>query len=266
MKNWFWIPLVAIVGGIAGSWGPREDLAKFKESIREERAEKKVSQAAGFDAFARLANIPDIAKRRPKARTNELARKVRPLAPSGSGEAMTNVAVAARAGGTNENRLALNDDHRPTSVWMTKHGASQDLRARIEEAADLWQTRVELAKTQWKAKLGISGEKASASFESAVATMNESLRDSMQALADEIELAGKMTPELSLRMMGDAARVMAEAYDAVGAALPDEKRAEVSDMPVFEFIDPMVAEPLIGVQDKLDGGFGRTPRREDRRP
>ena len=28
MKNWFWIPLAAIVGGIAGSWGPREDLAR----------------------------------------------------------------------------------------------------------------------------------------------------------------------------------------------------------------------------------------------
>ena len=65
-------------------------------------------------------------------------------------------------------------------------------------------------------------------------------------------------------MMGDAARVMAEAYDAVGAAVPEDRRAEVSDMPVFEFIDPMAAEPLIGVQDKLDGGFGRNFRREGR--
>ena len=254
MKNWFWIPLAAIVGGIAGSWGPREDLARFKETVREERTEKKASQAAGFDAFARLANIPDVAKRRPKARTNELARSVGHLAPVAGGNRQTNVVAVAEA---KAEEAEPKSDHR----W-----SREDLRARIEEAAELWQTRVELAKTQWKAKLGISGEKATASFESAVATMNESLRDSMQALADEIEQAGKMTPELSLRMMGDAARVMAEAYDAVGAALPEGRRAEVSDMPVFEFIDPMVAEPLIGVQDKLDGGFGRSPWRKDRRP
>ena len=76
MKNWFWIPLAAIAGLVAGSWGPREDLAKFKENVREAETQQKVSGMAGFDAFAKLANIPDVAKRRPKARTNELARSV----------------------------------------------------------------------------------------------------------------------------------------------------------------------------------------------
>ena len=57
MKNWFWIPLAAIVGGIAGAWGPREDLEKFKDGVREERTQKKVSGATGFDAFARLVRI-----------------------------------------------------------------------------------------------------------------------------------------------------------------------------------------------------------------
>ena len=254
MKNWFWIPLAAIVGGIAGSWGPREDLARFKETVREERMEKKTSQAAGFDAFARLANIPDVAKRQVPKSGKDL-----------NAAAKTNRTENVRGEETNAAPVVSAETSKKPS-WHPPTGSRQDLRARIEEAAELWQTRVELAKTQWKAKLGVSGEKATASFESAVATMNESLRDAMQALADEIEQAGKMTPELSLRMMGDAARVMAEAYDAVGAALPEEKRAEVSDMPVFEFIDPMVAEPLIGVQDKLDSGFGRSSRREDWRP
>ena len=74
MKNWFWIPLAAIVGVIAGSWGPREDLECYKESVQAERTQKKVSGTAGFDAFARLANIPDVAKRRPKAGTNGVER------------------------------------------------------------------------------------------------------------------------------------------------------------------------------------------------
>ena len=43
MKNWFWIPLAAIAGLVAGSWGPREDLAKFKENVREAETQQKVS-------------------------------------------------------------------------------------------------------------------------------------------------------------------------------------------------------------------------------
>ena len=250
MRNWFWIPLAAIVGGIAGSWGPREDVERLRESVHAEKTARKVSASAGFDAFARLANIPDVARRGPRARTNELARSVRPLAPVSGENLRTNVAAAAEARRT---------DVEPKSG---RRLSREDLRARIEEAAELWQTRVELAKQQWMSKLGVSGQQGAETFESAVGAMNEALRESMEALADEIGKAGKMTPELGLRMMGDAARVMAEAYDAIGNAVPADRRAEVSEMPVFEFIDPMVAEPLIGVQDKLDGGFGRPQRRE----
>ena len=58
-------------------------------------------------------------------------------------------------------------------------------------------------------------------------------------------------------MMGDLSRNLADAYDAIGALVPADRRGEVSEMPVHEFIDPMVAEPLIGVQDKIEGGFLR---------
>ena len=243
MKNWFWIPLAAIAGVIAGSWGPREDLESYKESVQAERTQKKVSGTAGFDAFAKLANIPDVAKRRPKARTNELARSVGHLAPV---EGTTNATVVAEVEDKKSVPEEPKSDHRLSR---------EDLEARIEEAAELWNTRVEIAKTQWKGKLGIKDEKTSAAFDSAVASMNEALRDTMEALAEEIEKAGKVSPELGLRMMGDLTRNMAEAYDAIGAAVPAERRAEVSEIPVHEFIDPMVAEPLIGVQDKLEGGF-----------
>lgn len=235
MKNWYLIPLAAVAGVIAGSWGPREDLEKFKENVREERTQKKVSGTAGFDAFARLANIPDVAKRRPKARTNAVERV----------ENVEKVEKGER-GGTNGVEAAA----RRRPKW-----SREDLAARIEEAAELWNTRVELAKTQWKGRLGIKDGKASEAFDSAVATMNETLRDTMEAFAEEIENAGRMTPELGLRMMGDLTRSLAETYDAIGTTVAPERRAEVSEIPVHEFIDPMVAEPLIGVQDKLEGGF-----------
>ena len=234
MKNWFWIPLAAIAGVIAGSWGPREDLESYKESVQAERTQKKVSGTAGFDAFAKLANIPDVAKRRPKARTNAVAKV----------EKVDKVEKAETNG--------VETVERKTRPQLSR----EDLSVRLEEAAELWNTRVEIAKNQWKDKLGVKDEKSSAAFDSAVATMNESLRDTMEALAEEIEKAGKVNTELGIRMMGDISRNLAEAYDAIGAAVSPERRDEVSEMPVHEFIDPMVAEPLIGVQDKLEGGLG----------
>ena len=241
MKNWFWIPLAAIAGGIVGSWGPREDLELYKANVQEERTQKKVSGTTGFDAFAKLANIPDVARHRPKARTNELARSVRhPVSVEGA---------------TNAAAVVVEQKAIPEETKSKPRLSREDLAARIEEAAELWNTRVEIAKTQWKGKLGIRDGQSSAAFDSAVATMNETLRDTMEAFAEEIENADKMTPELGLRMMGDLTRNLAEAYDAIGAAVPPERRAEVSEIPVHEFIDPMVAEPLIGVQDKIEGGF-----------
>ena len=245
MKNWFWIPLAAIAGVIAGSWGPREDLEKFKANVRDERTQRKVSGTTGFDAFAKLANIPDVARRRPKARTNELARSVGHAAPTQA----TNEEVVAEIPDPK-------DPDAPKSMIMRSNFSREDLEVRIQEAADLWNTRVELAKTRWKSKLGLGDGKDAEAFDSAVATMNESLRDTMEALAVEIEKAGKVNAELGLRMMGDLSRNLAETYDAIGALVPENRRGEVSEIPVHEFIDPMVAEPLIGVQDKLEGGFG----------
>ena len=82
--------------------------------------------------------------------------------------------------------------------------------------------------------------------------MNEQLYDTMLTMSTLLAQQDKMTPELGLRMMGDATTIMAETYEKIGACVPADKRAVVSEMQVFDFIDPGVAEPLIAVQDKLE--------------
>lgn len=232
MRNWFVIPLAVIVGGIAGSWGPREDLARYKEGVQSENAIRKASKLAGFDAFARLANIPDVAHHARSSSADDVARHE----PMSASEAPTN--GTARVGGAKR---------KPSAAASRK-----DLGLRLEEAAELWSTRVELAKMQWKGKLGITDEQSSQAFDAVVGEMNESIRQTMQAMAEEIEKAGRLNAELSLRLMGDVSRTLAETYDALGEMLPAERHGEVSDVPVFEFVDPMVADPLVSVQDKLE--------------
>ena len=88
-------------------------------------------------------------------------------------------------------------------------------------------------------------------FEVALCYMNDDLRETMAALAEAIAEQGRMTPELSLRMIGDATGAMAETYDRIAAIVPESAVSEVAELPVFEFIDPSVAEPLIEVQDLM---------------
>ena len=107
-----------------------------------------------------------------------------------------------------------------------------------------------------------SGETEKA-FDDALQEMNERLYASVQDLAKRLATEEKMTPELGFRLMGDTSRILAETYDKVGEILPQEQRAEVSEMQMIDFIDPAVAEPLIDVQDKLEG-FSMRPGMEEK--
>jgi hypothetical protein len=137
-----------------------------------------------------------------------------------------------------------------------------DLAARIDEAQELWATRVDVARAQWKAKLKLSSE-AEKAFDDALQEMNEKLYASVQSLARRLASEEKMTPELGFRLMGDTTTILAETYDRIGDLLPQEPRGEVSEMQMVDFVDPAVAEPLIDVQDKLEG-FSMRPGVEEK--
>ena len=246
MKGFIWLPIACVAGVIIGAWGPREELRTLKANAEVER-KKPQNAAEGFQAFARMANIPEAAKRgrrhRPDARplfasTNKPPARTVSAAITNAPAPVATQTVDAAAATTNAppRRQRLSPD---------------DLRARIEEAQELWRTRVELARASWKEKLGLDAA-ANERFEAALDNMNEQLYDTMQTMATLLSQQDKMTPELGLRMMGDATTIMAETYEKIGACVPAERRGEVSEMQVFEFIDPGVAEPLIAVQDKLE--------------
>ena len=243
MKSFIWLPVACVAGIIIGAWGPREELRALKANAETEKKQPR-NAAEGFQAFARMANIPEEAKRsrrrrpdakplfaatnRPPARTAAVTNAPAPVAAQPAEPAATNAPPRARE------RLS-----------------PEDPRARIEEAQELWRTRVELARARWKEKLNLDAA-AGERFDAALDNMNEQLYDTMQAMATLLSRQDKMTPELGLRMMGDATTIMAETYEKLGACVPADRRGEVSEMQVFEFIDPGVAEPLIPVQDKLD--------------
>lgn len=236
MKHWYLIPLAAIIGLAAGSWGPRADLAELKELGEAKHTRSENHRRSGFGAITELAHIPDRAKSRrpsgkrpvPKATTNE----VPPI-------------TAPEATVTDSGERADSRKRHPGFI-----GNGEDLRSRLDEAAELWRVRGEIARTEWKSKLGLDGARSDA-FDSALDAMNADLREVMAEFAVEVAKAKEISPELGIRMMNAVTGTLTATYDAIGEGLDDETRALSAQLPVHDFIDPYIFEPMIQVQDYL---------------
>ena len=230
-----WLPLVFIAGGIVGYYGPAEELRS--RDVREEEAKAKPKNA--FGSFTELVNIPEVAKR---------PRRVKDTEP-----ATNTTAVVATADEQPEGTNATDEATAP----RRKRVAPEDLRARIDEASELWRTRIEIARASAIEKLGLD-DKGAEAFNDVIEDMNAKLRESVQIVADRVASSESLTPELGIRLMGDVATSLAEAYDTIGTCVDEGHRDEVSRLELISFIDPSVGEPLIAVQDKLED-FGERP-------
>ena len=224
-----WLPLVFIAGGLVGYYGPAEELRS--REVREQEAKAKPKNA--FGSFTELVNIPEVAKR---------PRRVKDTEPA-----------------TNTTAVAATSDEQPNGTNATaeataprrKRVAPEDLRARIDEAAELWRTRIEIARASAIEKLGLD-DKGAEAFNDAIEDMNAKLRESIQIVADRVASSEAMTQELGVRLMGDLATSLAETYDSLATCVDEDHRGEVSRLELINFIDPSVGEPLIAVQDKLE--------------
>jgi hypothetical protein len=234
-----WLPLVFIAGGLVGYYGPAEELRS--RDVREKEEKTKAKPKNAFGSFTELVNIPEVAKR---------PRRVKDTEPA-----------------TNTTAVATTSDEQPKGTNATaeataprrKHVAPEDLRARIDEAAELWRTRIEIARASAIEKLGLD-DKGAESFNDAIEDMNAKLRESIQIVADRVASSEAMTQELGVRLMGDIATTLAETYDSLATCVDEDHRGEVSRLELTNFIDPSVGEPLIAVQDKLED-FGERPRK-----
>ena len=232
MKAVYWLPVVALAGVVVGSWSSQEELQAYRDlGSRSAMRREARGTAAGLDAFTRMVRIPDVANVRKPAKRSTVR---------------SEISVTNRSAVVRKEKIDLGDGEEDPAPVKPK-----DLGARIEEAQALWGARVDVARAQWKARLKLEGAAAD-SFDSALQEMNERLYESVAELAEIVAEQGKLTTETGLRLIGETATVMAGAYDRIGACVAPEMRGEVSEMNIVDFIDPGVAEPLVGVQDKLE--------------
>ena len=239
-KVLLWLPLACLAGFVVGAWGARDELRAYQESVKEER-NRSAKKVGGFDTFANIVKIPEMSRRprRPKRAPD----KKKAVHPTNEVSRAANIQPDSAHSATNS-RAAERKNPSRRSV--------EDLGVRIEEAQDLWRTRVEVVRAQWKDKLKLSGEKEQA-FDAALQEMNERLYDSVATVAELIAGREEISPELGLRLVGETTAIMSETYDKIGACVPENMRSDVSSIQIVDFVDPGVAEPLVGVQGKLEG-------------
>ena len=207
-----WIPLAFVVGGFVGAWGPVEELRAYKARPAAAPAvEKKTRQ---FDAFAQMIRLPATARRR------------RAAGGAGGVSNRANRVVASDASVTTA--ATEKAATRASGPERAPHLDPEDLRARIEEAAELWRTRSELVRANAVKKLGLDAQ-GEARFDEALARMNDELRASIQTIADALAEADELTPELGVRLMGDLSATVADTYDQIGACVEASQRGEVSN-------------------------------------
>ncbi len=244
MKSVLLLPFALLLGLVIGGWAPKEEL----RAARKETADLK-EQLAGrekdsrMDAFTRMVQIPERAKSpKPAPKQTKVAFSV-----AAADEPGTNaLASAAAAPATN----AAAAKAQPTEVKKAEP-SPEDLRARIDEAKELWKTRVDIARAQWIDRLKLTPE-AAALFDTSLNAMNEELYTSMQSLADTLAAGEALTPETGTRAFNEMTSALVKTYDDLSAIVPEAQRAEAAKLELTDFIDPGVAEPLIAVQDKLD--------------
>ena len=245
-----WLPLVFIAGGLVGYYGPAEELRS--RDVREKEEKTKAKPKNAFGSFTELVNIPDVAKRPRRVKDTELSTNTTAVAgrlgeaPLPGESAGGRVGDAPLPGESASGRVG--DAPLPEK---RRRVAPEDLRARIDEAAEMWRTRIEIARASAIEKLGLD-EKGAAAFDDAIDDMNAKLRESIQIVADSIASSQEMTQELGIRFMGDISTSLAEGYDSLRACVGEDRKDDVSRLQLTDFIDPSVGEPLIAVQDKLE--------------
>jgi hypothetical protein len=128
----------------------------------------------------------------------------------------------------------------------------QTLQERIAWAADAWRLRADIARDTFLADAGL-GREDSAQFDVLMHAMNLRVGDAVEAWVETVQTRDTVAPEDGVRLMHDVAGALVLTYDEMDRTLPSGWRSSAgSRFDLLTFVDPAVAMPLVGIEDKLE--------------
>lgn len=228
-----WVPFAVLLGMALGSWPARREIDRLRVETEELRKEVRRRQR-DVGTFAQLTQMVRLSD--PSADAGRAGRTNPPPAAADAAAPATNRPARRRGPPLSELRPRPDDD-RP-------------LRARIDDAMEAWRVRTDIARNNFIERAGFDAEQA-ARFDTLVGAMNVRLRDRLERFAQAVQAGEAVTPEIGARLINDLSAAVVITYDEMDRNLPQWRRPEAGRLDLGNFIDPSVAEPLIGIEDAL---------------
>lgn len=229
MKGWVFVPVALVVGLVLGGWGPRQEAQRLKKDLELARTSTPRG-GMGSTALGALGQIlpvtaPAPSSARPGAEHD---------AESGAGKT-----------GSQAKNSEVEREFEP--------GGPEDanIREQLDMVMDAWRMRSDLVRSTFIANNALNAAEA-AQFDTLTAAMNLRLKTDIQAFADRINAGGSMGEEDGLRLMNQLSSHVLQAYDDMDKFMPPSWRAVSGDeFSMADLVDPSVAEPLIGLEDRI---------------
>lgn len=225
--------LIALLAGLMlGSWSIKADLRKATGEIDTLKAQlaKKGGAHSGLNGITSMLNLPEV---KPEPARGRRRLPVPPPVIPADSNAPASVATVTPVASTN----------------------AHSMQNQLEQAANLWKVRSDLARNSYIANVTTS-EAQAMDFAVSMEAMNLRLSNSIRTWVDLIKTEKTLTPEKSILMINDLSATLVWAYKDLDRTQPPDWREKVgSKFQVFDFINPEVALPLVeaeGVFKRVD--------------
>ncbi len=257
MKGWWVAPLALLAGLLIGSWGPRSDLRAARQELEtaRKRADEHTRRRDDLGGLTRLIGIDEAGKKTgasapPAPKPVTTASRPAGESPGPADPARKDAPILVKTG----EDAAVDASARPPGAGSPGDPSDgRPLKDRIDDAIDLWKTRSDIARSGFVSNLELTADQA-AQFDVAVAAMNLRIGGTLQNLAASLRTNGQFNAESAIGVANEVTGAMVLAYRDLDRSLPPDWRQKAGrEFALTDFVDPNVARPLIGVEDKLQG-------------
>jgi hypothetical protein len=253
MKSWILLPFVLLLGWVLGSWIPNSELRAARDELATVRKALKANRPSSTTSLTGVTQMLGLEA--------GVAAPVPPTSVSGNAEApLQPAAEDERAGDELDEAVGVgaadaNDDaDADTDKDAVENDKERSMAGNIEQAMELWDARVAIARTTFVSNTALSQEEAS-HFDVLVDAMNIRLAHSIEQFAESVSRGEAVGEAEGVRLLRDMTTAMATTYDEMDGSMPEGWQSSAgSSFSLTDFVDPAVALPLTEVEGALDSG------------
>lgn len=255
MKPYIFLPFVLLAGLVIGGVGPRSELAELRAEL--EQMKKLVPGGGGAGAgISEVSSLLGINRADSGARSRADSRKRSQDKPASEADGEG----AEVQGSDKENSAPGEVSAKPAESAVTEELADdaegadrgEKFADNLDRAIELWQTRVDIAKSTFIANARLNDAQA-VQLETMLAAMNIRIGTTIDKFAGEMKEAESVQPEAGIRLLNDITESMVVTYDEMDKTMPKGwRRRSGASFSLTDFIDPEVARPMVGLEGKFD--------------